>query len=189
MHKKKKFILKPKKKSVFKSKKRYIYSYNKITRSKLFSKSLKDSRGCFSLFLKTIFKSFIKSGGAYRSYKFLSRLSIKIKAEYKLSFFNFMKILYKKVLPVLTFKNKHMGKVKYKLPFKNVNLLKQTRIATKWVISSIKENKNLKFSDKLSDEVLLTFKNSGGVIAKKKAYYIDFFKNRNNIRFLRYIKK
>lgn len=189
MHKRKKFTPRSKKKIVFKSKKRYIYSYNKVTRSKLFSKSLKDSKKCFSLFLKTIFKSFIKSGGAYRAYKFLSKLSVKIKAEYRLNFFNFMKILYKKVLPVLTFKNKHMGKVKYKLPFKNVNLLKQTRIATKWVVGSIKENKNLKFSDKLSDEILLAFKNSGGVIIKKKAYYVDFFKNRNNIRFLRYIKK
>lgn len=189
MHKKKNFIFKTKKKSIYKSKKRYIYSYNKVMRSKLFSKSLKESRKCFPLFLKTIFKSFIKSGGAYRSYKFLSRLCMRIKAESKLSFFNFMQILYKKVLPVLTFKNKHMGKVKYKLPFKNVNLLKQTRIVTKWAVTSIKENKNLKFSDKLSDEILLTLKNSGGIIAKKKAYYVDFFKNRNNIRFLRYIKK
>lgn len=166
-----------------------MYSYNKVNRSKFFRKSLNDNKSTFPLFLKVIFKSFIKSGGAYRSYKFLSKLSIKIKSELKLNFFDFMRTIYKKILPVLTFKNKHMGKVKYKLPFKNVNLFKQTRIASRWVVTSIRENKGLKFHEKLSDGMLSAFKNSGGIIDKKKAYYVDFFKNRNNIRFLRYIKK
>lgn len=178
-----------KKKYFYKSKKKFMYSYNKINRSKFFTTFLKNSKFAFFLFLKIIFKSFVKSGYMYRSYKFLSKLSIKIKAEHKLSFFNFMHILYKKVLPVLTFKNKHIGKVKYKLPFKNINLFKQTRIASRWTIVSINENKNFKFCEKLSDEMLLAFKNSGNIFNKKRAYYVDFFKNRNNIRFLRYIKK
>lgn len=166
-----------------------MYSYNKVNRSKFFRKSLNDSKSTYPLFLKIIFRSFIKSGGAYRSYKFLSKFSMKIKSELKLSFFDFMHTIYKKILPALTFKNKHMGKMKYKLPFKNVNLSKQTRVASRWVVTSIKENSSFKFYEKLSDEMLSAFKNSGEIINKKKAYYIDFFKNRNNIRFLRYIRK
>ena len=37
--------------------------------------------------------------------------------------------------------------------------------------------------------MLSAFRNTGGMLDKKKSYYIDFFKNRNNIRFLRYIKR
>lgn len=172
-----------------KSKKKFMRSYRKISRSKFFYKFLNNSKHAFLLFLKVIFKSFIKSGCAYRSYKFLYKFSLKIKSECKLDFFTFMYSLYKKILPVLTFKNKHMGKVKYKLPFKNINLFKQARIAARWTISSVRENKNLKFHEKLSDEMLSAFKGSGGVMDKKKSYYVDFFKNRNNIRFLRYIRR
>ena len=176
-------------KFILSSKKKFMYSYNKVNRSKFFHKSLNDNKSTFPLFLKVIFKSFIKSGGMYRSYRFLSKFSMKVKSELKLNFFDFMRIIYKKILPVLTFKNKHMGKMKYKLPFKNINLLKQTRIASRWAVISISENKSFKFHEKLSDEMISAFKNSGEIINKKKAYYVEFFKNRNNIRFLRYIKK
>lgn len=178
-----------KRKNTFKYKKKFMYSYNKINKSKLLSKFLKNSKFTFFLFLKVIFKSFIKSGNAYRSYRFLSKFSIKIKAACNLSFFDFMRIIYKKILPVLTFKNKHMGKTKYRLPFKNISLVKQTRIASRWAVTSIKENKSFKFYEKISDEMLSAFRNTGGMLDKKKSYYIDFFKNRNNIRFLRYIKR
>lgn len=195
MHKKKKFLKNKNKKKImsksffFGSKKRFMYSCNKINKSNFFYKSLNDSRFVFFLFLKIIFKSFIKSGCAYRSYKFLSKFSLKVKLELKLSFFNFMRIIYAKTLPVLTFKNKHMGKTKYKLPYKNIGLLKQTRIAARWAVVSVKENKKFKFIEKLSDEMLSTFRNSGEMLNKKRSYYVDFFKNRNNIRFLRYLKK
>lgn len=128
---KKKKFLKSKVNFFLKSKKRFTYSYSRIDKFKFFYKSLNNSRSAFFLFLKIVFKNFIKSGCAYRSYKFLSKLSLKIKVECRLSFFNFMRAIYKKTLPVLTFKNVHMGKTKYKLPYKNINLFKQTRIAAR----------------------------------------------------------
>lgn len=164
-------------------------AYKKFNKSKLFVKSFRESKSIFPLFLKVVFRGFIKSGNKYSAYKSLAKLSINTKKECGLNLFKFMFIIFKKILPVLTFKNKHLGKAKYKLPFKNINLTKQTRIASRWVITSVKENKSFKFHEKLSNELLSTFKNSGGIIQKKKSYYTDFFKNRNNIRFLRYIKK
>lgn len=166
-----------------------MYACKKFSKSKFFVKSFRDSKLIFPLFLKAIFKSFIKSGKIYNSYRSLAKLSLKAKRECKVSLFKFMFIIFKKILPVLTFKNKHLGKAKYKLPFKNINLTKQACISSRWVVISVRENKSPKFHDRLSSELMLAFKNSGGIIQKKKSYYTDFFKNRNNIRFLRYIKK
>ena len=142
------------------------------------------------IFLNSLLKLSIKNGNFSRTHKILCKLVIKIRKKYKINIYKFAKIIYKRVVPVLGSKNWHMGKVKYKVPYYNLDEKKNIKIALSWFNNSIKRNyKNKgKFEDRFFKEIFNLYQNNPKceTIKKKKKYYLEFIRNKNTIRFAKY---
>ena len=86
-------------------------------------------------------------------------------------------------------RNKFLGKIKYRLPFIINDNIKDIRISAFWFIKSYKNGKEKTATARLYNEFNGVLLGTGESIKKKKSYYLDFFKDKSNIRYLRFLNK
>jgi ribosomal protein S7 len=142
------------------------------------------------VYLSSIIKFTIKNGNICKTYSLVRTLAKAVKKKYKINFYRFMSRVYRNALPIVGFRNWHLGKIKYKVPYFNLNEKKNIRIATNWFNSSVKRNRRnkKKLCVRFMDEAIGIYKRDPNceTIKKKKRYHLDFIKGRNAIRFLKH---
>jgi hypothetical protein len=95
--------------------KKYHYK-NKLSKKEFENINNRFYRTFFSLFLKYLFKCFIFNGEKRRAYLFFMKIFVFLKKKLKISMAVFLKRFFCNLVTGLTFKIKHLGKIKYLLP-------------------------------------------------------------------------
>lgn len=143
------------------------------------------------LFINLLIKANVRNGKLIKSYKILEKLAQIVKKKYKINLYKFMEVIHSNIIPMVGFKNWHLGKIKYKVPFLNLNELKHIKLALSWFNNSIKRNysKKFKLEYRFITEMLHIFNKSNlsETLKKRKKYHKDLIRNRNTIRFLKFI--
>ncbi|MBI4100990.1 30S ribosomal protein S7 [Candidatus Microgenomates bacterium] len=73
----------------------------------------------------------------------------------------------KNVSPVLEVKSRRVGGATYQIPFE-VKGTRQVHLALMWLIQSVRAKKGKAFEQKLADEIMAAFNNTGDAVKKKQ---------------------
>lgn len=148
----------------------------------------------YRYFFNTLFSSFIKNGKRKSIFIIIFRLFffIKIKMHKKkmplLSSITIFKHIYARLFSYIFIKDQHVGSVKYKIPI--LSSYSSIALAKKWFLNSLSKRVERTLVLRLVGEIFEISFNAirSNAIMEKKKYYLEAYRNKNNIRFLRYIK-
>lgn len=174
---------------------------NKLNKLRTFRKTLSKKtlknvnnpfyRIFFSLFLNYLFRCFIFNGEKRRAYLFFGKIFAFLKNKLKIHMAVFLRKFFCNLVTGLSFKIKHLGKIKYLLPWSyafDKSMTKFLKVSVIWFKKALKLRTEKKFLFKFYSEMIDISNGKGYTLRQKKLFYYNFYKTRTFMRFLRFLK-
>ena len=142
------------------------------------------------LFFKKFFNGIIRSGKKDKSENLFLVLCIKLKSKgSSLSIYEFLNNIMLNLTPIIGFRPKHLGRMRYNIP---VPIKNSDRIilAVKWLKQGIADRKELKFEDRVFNELSEIYNKNVNCssLKQKKYHYKEAFLNKSFTKYLRKFK-
>lgn len=154
-------------------------------KEKNFFYNIKKSKTLF--FILKLFKSTIKNGKKIKAFNNFINIFLYLLAKKRMPFFKFFNLIFKRLNLELDYKTQNLGRTKYKLPYIADNKKSTTR-PIRWILKSTQMRYENNYSLRLTHELIEIFFNSGNTIEKKKEYFMNFFRDRSFVRFLKFYR-
>lgn len=151
-----------------------------------FKKSKSTDYYKLSFFLNKFFNSFIRSGKKNKIYRLMFKISFLIRVNTNVSSVFFFRQVISNLFPILSFKVKHIGQIKYEIPIL-ASFKDQVFLSIRWLKDSISKRPERSLEDRIFNELLLIFNSNSSSLSlnRKKSHYILAFKNKSFIRYLK----